>query len=40
MKAFIYVGGEVNVQNLTEHPKSDDLRIAADGGYNTAGKLG
>ena len=40
MKAFIYVGGEVNVKNLTEHPKSDDLRIAADGGYNTAGKLG
>lgn len=40
MKAFIYVGGEVNVQNLTEHPKNDDLRIAADGGYNTAGKLG
>ena len=40
MKAFIYVGGEVNVQNLTEHPKSDNLRIAADGGYNTAEKLG
>ena len=40
MKAFIYVGGEVNVQNLTEHPKGDDLRIAADGGYNTAEKLG
>ena len=40
MKAFIYVGGEVNAKNLTEHPKSDDLRIAADGGYNTAAKLG
>lgn len=40
MKAFIYAGGEVNVQNLTEHPKGDDLRIAADGGYNTAEDLG
>ncbi len=40
MKAFIYVGGEVNVNNVTEHPRSDDLRIAADGGYDTAKKLG
>ena len=40
MKAFIYVGGEVNASNLTEHPKSDDLRIAADGGYENAKKLG
>ena len=40
MKAFIYVGGEVNAKCITEHPKSDDLRIAADGGYETAIKLG
>lgn len=40
MRAFIYVGGQICAQNLTEHPKSDDLRIAADGGYDTAKKLG
>ena len=40
MKAFIYAGGEVNASCITEHPKSDDLRIAADGGYETAKKLG
>lgn len=40
MKAFIYVGGDVNAKNVTEHPKSGDLRIAADGGYDTALKLG
>lgn len=40
MKAFIYAGGEVNATGVTEHPKSDDLRIAADGGYEVAKKLG
>ena len=40
MKAFIYVGGEVNAKCITEHPKSDDLRIAADGGYEIAKRLG
>lgn len=40
MKAFIYVGGAIYPQNITEHPKSDDLSIAADGGYDNALALG
>lgn len=40
MKAFIYTGGHVNKQNITEHPKSDDISIAADGGYKNAKALG
>ena len=26
-KAFIYVGGEIHPENITEHPKADDLTI-------------
>ncbi len=40
MKAFIYTGGKINKQNITEHPKSDDLCIAADSGYKNAKALG
>jgi len=40
MRAFIYTGGWVNLQNITEHPKGDDITIAADSGYNTALALG
>ena len=40
MKAFIYAGGAVRIDGITEHPKSDDLRIAADSGYLTAKALG
>lgn len=40
MKAFIYTGGKIYPENITEHPKPDDLRIAADGGYNNAKILG
>lgn len=36
MKAFIYTGGSVDKSNITEHPKSDDLCIAADAGYANA----
>jgi thiamine pyrophosphokinase len=39
-KAFIYVGGEIHPENITEHPKADDLIIAADSGYKNAQKLG
>ena len=39
-KAFIYVGGEIHPENITEHPKSDDLTIAADSGYHNALSLG
>ena len=40
MKAFIYTGGKLDPQHVTEHPKGDDLVIAADSGYNNALLLG
>lgn len=40
MRAFIYVGGSIYPENITEHPKGEDLRIAADGGYANAKCLG
>jgi thiamine pyrophosphokinase len=40
MRAFIYTGGSVRVEFITEHPKADDLCIAADQGYHTAKTLG
>ena len=36
MRAFIYTGGEVNPQNITERPEQGDLVIAADSGFRTA----
>ena len=40
MKAFIYTGGSILPENITEHPKGDDLIIAADAGCLNAKKLG
>ena len=40
MRALIYTGGNIDPQNITEHPKGDDLCIAADGGYKNARALG
>ncbi len=40
MKAFIYTGGKIYPENITEHPKGDDLRIAADAGFINAKLLG
>ena len=40
MRAFIYTGGTVRTEHITEHPKADDLTIAADSGYHTAVALG
>lgn len=40
MRAFIYTGGTVIADGITEHPKNDDLRIAADSGLATAKLLG
>ena len=40
MRAFIYTGGVVRTEFITEHPKADDLCIAADSGYHTARALG
>jgi thiamine pyrophosphokinase len=40
MRAYIYTGGEIFPDNITEHPKGDDLVIAADSGWNNAKALG
>lgn len=40
MRAFIYSGGEIFPQYITEAPAKDDLIIAADSGYNNAKKMG
>ncbi len=40
MRAFIYVGGAIFPQNITERPTDGDLCIAADGGYKNAKALG
>ena len=40
MRAFIYTGGEVDPSRITEHPKGDDLVIAADSGLANALLLG
>ena len=40
MRAFIYTGGAVYPDNITEHPKGDDLCIAADSGFHNAQKCG
>lgn len=40
MRAFIYTGGKINKQFITEHPKGEDLKIAADSGYANAVALG
>lgn len=39
MKAFVYVGGEIFPQNITERPEEGDLVIAADSGYKNAKEL-
>lgn len=40
MKAFIYTGGAILPENITERPTKDDLVIAADSGYANAITLG
>ena len=40
MKAFIYSGGEIYPENITEHPRAKDICIAADLGYANARSLG
>ena len=40
MKAFIYTGGTVHPNLITEHPRADDLTVAADAGYHNAVRLG
>lgn len=40
MKAFIYVGGKIDPDFITEHPKGDDITVAADSGIHNAKLLG
>lgn len=40
MRAFIYTGGVIFPDLITDHPKADDLCIAADSGYRNAKALG
>ena len=40
MRAYIYVGGEIDVAALHDRPKAEDLTIGADSGWNTAKLLG
>lgn len=40
MKAFIYVGGKIAPDFITEHPKGDDITVAADSGIRNALLLG
>ena len=40
MKAYIYVGGAIDPARITEHPKGDELLIAADSGWHNAVALG
>lgn len=40
MKAFIYVGGRIDADYITEHPKGDDITVAADSGVKNAILLG
>lgn len=40
MRAFVYVGGDIDPASITEHPKSGDLVLAADSGWHNAVALG
>lgn len=40
MKAFIYIGGGINKDGITERPDKDDLILAADAGYFNAREMG
>jgi len=40
MRAYIYTGGAVFTDRIYEHPKEEDLIIAADSGWHNAQRLG
>ena len=39
-RAFVYTGGEIFPQYITERPETDDIVIAADSGYESARRMG
>lgn len=39
-RAFVYTGGEIFPQYITERPEEDDIVIAADSGYESAKGMG
>ncbi len=39
-KAFVYIGGEIFPQYITEKPEDGDIVIAADSGYDNAKSMG
>ncbi len=39
-RAFVYTGGEIFPQYITERPEGEDIVIAADSGYESAVKMG
>ena len=40
MRAFVYAGGEIFPEKIDERPDNEDIKIAADSGYNNAKLLG
>lgn len=40
MKAFVFTGGNIRPENITEKPEAGDIIIAADSGYNNAVAMG
>ena len=39
-RAFVYTGGEIFSQYITERPEGEDIVIAADSGYESAKQMG
>ena len=39
-RAFLYTGGELFAEGVTERPGADDLILAADAGYRAALRFG
>ena len=40
MRAFLYIGGEIDASHIDEQPEEGDLILAADSGWNNAMALG
>ena len=36
MRAFLYIGGEIDASHIDEQPEEGDLILAADSGWNNA----